>query len=41
VIGGGVWRGNTTCFRFTSKTGTPDGITGVTLKAGAALRAKV
>jgi probable HAF family extracellular repeat protein len=42
VSGGGVWTENTTGWKFKSKTGAPDGITGVTLKAGTIpLKAKV
>jgi probable HAF family extracellular repeat protein len=42
VSGGGVWTGHTTGWTFKSTTGSPDGITGVTLTAGTApLKARV
>jgi hypothetical protein len=42
VSGGGAWTGRPTGWRFRGKTGAPDGITGVTLKAAAIpLKAKV
>jgi cysteine-rich repeat protein len=41
VIGGGTWKGSKTGWTFKSKTGAPDGITGVTLRAGAAHKAKL
>ena len=34
VSGGGAWRGSPNGWRFASRTGAPDGITGVTLTAG-------
>ena len=36
VSGGGAWKATPTGWTFKSKAGAPDGITGVTLKAGAA-----
>ena len=42
VSGGGAWRGRATGWKFRSKSGAPDGITGVTLKAATIpLKAKV
>jgi hypothetical protein len=42
MSGGGTWTGSGTGWKFKSTTGAPDGITGVTLKAGTApLKAKV
>jgi hypothetical protein len=41
VSGAGMWTGSATGWKFKSTTGAPDGITGVTLKAGAALKGKV
>jgi cysteine-rich repeat protein len=42
VTGAGAWTGSATGWRFVSTSGAPDGITGVTLRAGALpLRAKV
>jgi cysteine-rich repeat protein len=42
VSGGGLWKSSDTGWKFTSKTGSPDSITGVVLKsASAPLKAKV
>ena len=42
VSGGGLWKSSDTGWKFTSKTGAPDSITGVALKsASAPLKAKV
>ncbi|HLK11005.1 MAG TPA: hypothetical protein VKW76_06460 [Candidatus Binatia bacterium] len=42
VADGGTWAGTQTGWRFKSKTGAPDGVTGVTLKAAAVpLEAKI
>lgn len=42
VSGGGLWKSSDTGWKFTSKTGSPDGITGVVLKsASAPLKAKL
>lgn len=42
VSGGGLWKGSPTGWKFTRKTGAPDGITGVAFKARTVpLKAKV